>query len=105
MFHKLAAVFLIDQSGLVKPSRMLADSFFIRAKRFNNVLQCYAVLIGNEQQYLNTIMIRYSLKVPLHLFCCLNFAHIHIVLHHTNILKFIRMFLVGFGFFGVSGDF
>lgn len=45
MFDEFAAVFLVDQSGHSKSPCMLAESFFVRAERGNNIVQCRPVVI------------------------------------------------------------
>ena len=57
MFHEFASIFFIEKPCLIKPPRVLADSFFVRAKRFNNILQRYTITLSDKKQYLNTIVI------------------------------------------------
>jgi hypothetical protein len=49
MFHKFASVFFIEKSCLIKSPRVLADSFFVCAKRFNDILQRYTIALGDEE--------------------------------------------------------
>ncbi len=104
MLHEFAAVFFIDQSCLIEPSGVLADGFFICSECFDDILQSDTIALSYNQQYLNAIMVCYTFEMSLHLFRCFNFAHIRIVLHHTNILKFIgmlftRTFLYNLGYY------
>mgnify|MGYP001578586882 len=79
MFNKLAAIFLIDKPRLMKTPRMLAYGFFIRPKRFNNTIKSYFPARRYNKQYLDAIMVRHSLEMPLHLFSCFYLPHTYII--------------------------
>ena len=94
MFYKSATVFFVDEPGLIKPSRVLTNSFLARAERFNNALQRYTITPGDKKQYLNTVMICYAFEMSLHLFRRFNFIHIYYYTQHTNILKYVGVFIL-----------
>src|SRR3989344_1690809 len=81
MLYKSAAVFFIDKPGSIKPSRMLADSFFTCVKRFCDTLQSYTVALGDKKQHFNAVVIRHALEMPLHLFRRFSFVHPFVIQH------------------------
>ena len=88
MLHKFAAVFFVDETGLIKPSCVFPESFLVRPKFFNYILEGYRLARCNQKQYLNPVMIRHPLKMPFHLFGCLNLSHALIIqysLHTTSL--------------------
>src|SRR3989344_6019776 len=99
MFHELASIFLIKEPCLIKPPRVLADSFCIRTKHSNNILQCYTIAFRNKKQYFNAVMVRYTLEMPFHLFCGFFFYHMYSITQHPYKLQFVGMFFVLFYFF------
>ena len=57
MLYKLAAIFVVYKPGLIKPPRMLANSFFVCFECLNNILQSYAVALGDKKKYLYAMVI------------------------------------------------
>ena len=87
MLHEFVTIFFIDKSREIEPPGMLPYRFLVCAERLHDFLERDFLALGDKKQYLNTVMIRHSLKMPLHLFGRLEFSHIPII-HHigTNII-------------------
>lgn len=75
MFYRSAAVFFIDKTRKIQAPRMLADGLFIRVDCPRNVSEGYFRPSCQKQQNLDSVMIRHSLQMPLHLFCRFKFNH------------------------------
>ncbi len=94
MLHKLAPIFLIDQTRNEKSASMFAERFFVRAERFHNLGQGDAAARSDEEENLYPVMVRHSFEVPLHLFCGFSrFRSFHTItiIPYPYILKFVRV--------------
>ena len=95
MLDELALVPLIYQPSLIEAPRVLAQGFCVRSDLSHDTLERYRIALGNQKQYLNAVVVRHLLQVPLHLLRCLHLSHSHIIQEHPYKLQFIRMFCCG----------
>lgn len=67
MLHELCVIVFTKKPGLPKPAGVFPDSFWICFDSLDNLLKCYAWARCNKKQYLDAVVVGYTLKMPLHL--------------------------------------
>lgn len=79
MFDTSATVSLINESRDTEPTGVFSERLLVCLECSNYLLQRDTLSLLNKKQNLDTIVIRHSLQVSLHLLCRLYFRHRDIV--------------------------